>query len=551
MPIILLTAQDLITAKVQGLDAGADDYIVKPFDINELMARMRALLRRSSNHPLPLLSWENLLLDPSTYEVTYNGQQLNLTTKEYDLLELFLRDTYHVFSSDEIIDRLWSSDDFPAEATVRSHLRRLRHKLQIAGAPADAIATIHGRGYCLKLPQSDPNVDILAIPSEPVNLTARSSELAQQQAQYREFLQQTWVTTKPQCLESLAEIGVTIDRLLSSNCQDTQRESAHQQAHKLVGTLGVFGSISAMEIARQIEKLLDRASGFTPPETATLVTLITELSAAIEQHESSPPNHDVSADRPLFLFIDLESHLTSSLTDLAAQNQIQTLVFANIDAADRYLATTPQPPSDLLASTIVFISLAGASSPLLKSIDRLHQRFPHWTILVLAQRDNLTDRLAVMRAGGKFLATVGLTTLQIFTAATSLIQPVTTPAKVMVVDDDLNWLRAIPQLLQPWGLKVTTLADPHQFWTVIKLVRPDALILDLNMPDINGLELCQVLRSDPFWQRLPILFLSAVNDAIAQQEAFSVGADDYLCKPMMGSEIAWRIRHRLARLQAF
>lgn len=134
-PILLLTAQDQITAKVQGLDAGADDYVVKPFDIAELIARVRALLRRSSLNASPLLSWGDLVLNPSSCEVTYNAQPLMLTTKEYDLLELFLRDSSHVFSSTEIMDRLWSSDDFPAEATVRSHLRRLRHKLQAVGAP--------------------------------------------------------------------------------------------------------------------------------------------------------------------------------------------------------------------------------------------------------------------------------------------------------------------------------------------------------------------------------------------------------------------------------
>ena len=118
------------------------------------------------------------------------------------------------------------------------------------------------------------------------------------------------------------------------------------------------------------------------------------------------------------------------------------------------------------------------------------------------------------------------------------------------MDYSIDWLRSLPKLLQPWGIKVTTLADPQQFWTVLQSVRPDALVLDVKMPEINGLELCQVLRSDPLWRWLPILFLSAVNDTIVQQEAFSVGADDYLCKPMTGGEIAWRIHHRLARLQS-
>jgi DNA-binding response OmpR family regulator len=265
MPIILLTAQDLITAKLQGLDAGADDYVVKPFDINELMARMRALFRRSSSNPLPLLSWGDLLLDPSTCEVTYNGKILALTTKEYDLLELFLRDSYHVFSNDEIIDRLWSSDDFPAEATVRSHLRRLRHKLQAAGAPADAISTIHGRGYYLKPAQAEQTDR--AAPVENQENPARVDRFLpseQEQAQYRSFLQETWVQTKPHCLARVTELTAIIDRLRSSTCSYLEQQQAHQLAHKSVGTLGVFTLISAMEIARQVETLLDRSTLLTP-----------------------------------------------------------------------------------------------------------------------------------------------------------------------------------------------------------------------------------------------------------------------------------------------
>ncbi|MEI6065567.1 MAG: response regulator transcription factor, partial [Pseudanabaena sp. ELA748] len=134
-PIMLLTAQNASTAKVSGLDAGADDYVVKPFDIDELIARIRALLRRGNDSSSPLLVWGDLLLNPSTCEVSYNNQPLTLTNKEYELLELLLRDNQHVLSSEEILDRLWSSDEYPSEATVRSHVRRLRHKLVAAGAP--------------------------------------------------------------------------------------------------------------------------------------------------------------------------------------------------------------------------------------------------------------------------------------------------------------------------------------------------------------------------------------------------------------------------------
>lgn len=547
-PILLLTAQDNTTAKVQGLDAGADDYVVKPFDLTELMARMRALRRRSTNHPVPLLSWGNLLLDPSTCEVTYNGRPLILTTKEYDLLELFLRDSYHVFSSDEIIDRLWSSDDFPAEATVRSHIRRLRHKLQAAGAPPDAIATIHGRGYYLKSRQSD-----LALNASPSADEEEIDSANQQQAEYLSFLKDTWLTTQPQCLARSIELKATVDRLLLSNTY-VDRQQAQQQAHKLVGTLGVFSLLSAMEIARQIERLLeDRQSiEFTPPETDLLPTLIGELIAEIEQCEPIQHITKSSADFPLLLLVDLDPRLAPSLTAMAEERGFSTLVLPTIEAANNYLSTIPADLVNPLSPTVVLVSLWASreTSTTLDFIRNVDRQFSHWAVLVLGERDELNERLAVVRNGGKFIATTGLTTAQIFTAATSLLQTAAAQVKVMVVDDDLDWLRALPKLLQPWELKVTTLADPQQFWTVLQSVQPDALVLDLKMPEINGLELCQVLRSDPYWQRLPILFLSAATNPHAQQEAFSVGADDYLCKPIVGGELAWRIRHRLARLKS-
>lgn len=121
----------------------------------------------------------------------------------------------------------------------------------------------------------------------------------------------------------------------------------------------------------------------------------------------------------------------------------------------------------------------------------------------------------------------------------------------MIVDDDEHWLRHLPTLLKPWGFKVTTLADPQQFWPVLQAITPDVLVLEVNMPQINGLELCQILRSDPQWQQLPILFLSVLNDCATQQQAFAVGADDYLCKPLMGGELAGRILNRLKRVRAW
>jgi len=298
-PIILLTDQGQIIAKVAGLDAGADDYVVKPFNMAELSARIRAVLRRSIANPSPVLTWGDLFLNLSTCEVTYNGQPLVLTTKEYELLELLLRDSQHVLSTDEILDRLWSSEEFPSEATVRSHIRRVRQKLGLAGAPADFISTVHGRGYYLKVPSDQQLPDF------------------------------------------------------------------------------------------------------------------------------SPTN----------------------------------------------------------------------SMPMLSS-------------------------------------------------------PVPETIKVMIVDDDKYWLNILSDLLHPWNFKITTLADPQQFWIVLQSVVPDVLILDANL-SVNSMELCQALRNDTCWQRLVVLFLNVISDRQIENQAFMVGADDYLSKPVLGDELANRILYRLKRCQAW
>ncbi|WNZ21779.1 response regulator transcription factor [Leptolyngbya sp. NK1-12] len=149
IPVLMLTARDTIADKIVGLDAGADDYVVKPFDLEELMARVRALLRRGGSIQ-PNLKWGSLRLNPSTYEVTYDDQPVTLTPKEFTLLELLITSGRRVLSRPGIIERIWSSEDPPTEEAVKTHIRTLRQKLRSAGAPNDLIETVHGLGYRMK-----------------------------------------------------------------------------------------------------------------------------------------------------------------------------------------------------------------------------------------------------------------------------------------------------------------------------------------------------------------------------------------------------------------
>ena len=159
MPILMITARDTVSDKITGLDAGADDYIVKPVDLGELLARIRALLRRGGTTSQPILEWGAIKLDPSTYEVSYANKNLSLTRKEYSILELLIRNGRRVLSRSVIIDHIWKLESPPEEDTVKVHVRSLRQKLRAVGAPDDFIETLHGVGYRLAIVSNTLNVN--------------------------------------------------------------------------------------------------------------------------------------------------------------------------------------------------------------------------------------------------------------------------------------------------------------------------------------------------------------------------------------------------------
>jgi two-component system OmpR family response regulator len=149
VPVLLLTARDAVPDRVAGLDAGADDYLPKPFSFDELAARIRALLRRPQATAAVVLRAGEVTLDPARREVTARGIPVSLTTKEFGLLELFLRHPGQVLSRQQIERRVWSGD-FDADSNVLEvHVRNIRRKLAEAGHD-DAIETVRGAGYRFK-----------------------------------------------------------------------------------------------------------------------------------------------------------------------------------------------------------------------------------------------------------------------------------------------------------------------------------------------------------------------------------------------------------------
>jgi two-component system, OmpR family, response regulator MprA len=149
VPIIMLTAKESVPDRVAGLNAGADDYMVKPFAFDELLARIRAQLRRNRPQATEMLHFADLTMNTATREVMRGHRKLELTTKEYDLLELFLRHPRQVLTRDVIFDRIWSYDFGGESNIIEVYVRYLRQKTEAEGE-ARLIQTVRGVGYALR-----------------------------------------------------------------------------------------------------------------------------------------------------------------------------------------------------------------------------------------------------------------------------------------------------------------------------------------------------------------------------------------------------------------
>ncbi|MBD3886708.1 response regulator [Phormidium tenue FACHB-886] len=421
-PILLITAKDDSTYRIRGLDSGADDYLTKPFDLGELQARVRALLRRGTVAASPVLTVGKLQLDPRSCQVTYAEKLLPLTPKEYGLLELFLRHPTRVFSCGDVIEHLWTFDDPPQEESVKSHIKGLRQKLKAGGA-VNWIENVYGLGYRLRegieanLEQSTQSYD---------------NQLAQLWNQYRELMEERFAVLKQAAYTYPLSIEL--------------REAAESAAHKLAGVLGMFDRDEGTQIARQLEKQFEEQAELAVEEVRSLVDRLDDilnLSAPVETGGSplNPPSVICRAK--------------------SARGNFESDVFQNGEDSKRSLRS--------------------------------------WAVLA--------------------------------------------------VDDDPIVLATLKQLLEPWGMCLTGIDNLLQFWTALSAINPDLLILDVEMPHMNGVALCQAIRANPTWQSLPIVFLTAHQDTATVQQIFAAGGDDYVVKPIVGQELLSRLTQRLERLR--
>jgi DNA-binding response OmpR family regulator len=529
VPILLLTSLDSPADRTKGLDAGADDYLGKPFDRDELLARLRAILRRSHAPSIPILTWGNLQLDPVSTNVTFSDRLVPVTPKEYALLELFLRNSKRVFSCNAILDHLWSFDT-PGEEVIRTHIKGLRQKLKQVGATADFIETVYGIGYRLK-PLAKP----LDTRIEPPGTT---------------LLTDAWEKFKGQVHEQVAVLEQLAVRFFNQDLQSDWQAIGKNIAHSLTGSLGTFGFSLSSELARQIEKLLGSERDLTPAQGQLLLSLVTALREELDRPIVTTDLHSFTPDLATdILLVSVDRDLNREIQSMAIDRGWSVQIVPTIAAARSQLHRD-RTRSILLTEAAILQRRGSANEQteaVLGLLVEVNKQVPLVPVIALTDPDRLDP--AVQHLGN--WTSVCPTKIADLMASIdrAIAEAESTQTHVLVVDDDLKILAILRALLLPWGFKITTLADSQKFWDILPVVKPDLLILDVEMPIVSGLDLCQSIRDRAEWSSLPIIFLTAHTEPTLIQQVFAIGADDFVTKPVVGPEIIARITNLMERQQ--
>ncbi|MEO0648602.1 MAG: response regulator transcription factor, partial [Cyanobacteria bacterium J06650_10] len=368
MPVLFVTALGESSKKVAGLNAGADDYITKPFELEELLARVRALLRRVKTSVVLVLVWRELRLDVNSREVSYGNNEISLTPKEHAILELFLRNPSQAFSRQAIIDNLWAVSEAPGEETVTSHMKGLRRKLKQAGAPTDFIETVYGVGYRLK-PLNDKAatlkdsqaaaLDSVDVPSGnllPGNLLsgnisseggtdpAASDSIASSMVNLRQkrtkaALSTLWKSVKRQQIDRLEILKRALEQLELGDLSSEMRQLAYRSAHSLTGVLGIFALSAGSGFANKIQLLMQGEKPLSSKEKEHLRTLIRSLEKTIKEASNSHTDATVETlSLPLLVLVDPRLEIIPALVSALWAEGFTVKISQCMDALSRTVA---------------------------------------------------------------------------------------------------------------------------------------------------------------------------------------------------------------------
>jgi diguanylate cyclase (GGDEF)-like protein len=414
-----------------------------------------------------------------------------------------------------------------------------------------------------------------------------------------------WLKYRDQVMARVDVLESAALGLMEGRLDRDGRRAAEREAHKLAGSVGTFGFAEGSRLAREAEMLLtgpnpptqsdalrladlavalrreltaspapapspsteparpdrsagsargdesprwDESVGSTPRGTASPSTASASASAESAGSGRRPPlprwpgaaPATADGEGPVLLIVDEDRETAERLAMEASARGMRPVVAHGGPEARAALGRT-RPDAALLD-----ISIPGG----MQLLRVLSDRFPPVPTIIFTRSDAFTDRVEVARLGGRGFLRKPLAPGRAIDAVEPMLRPDPRgEAAVLAVDDDPAVLEAVRFVLEPHGVRVDTLTEPDRFWEVLEASAPDVVLLDVDMPHVNGLELCRVLRNDPRWKSVPVVFLTSRTDPTTVQEVFAAGADDFVGKPFVGPELGARIHNRLERVR--
>jgi diguanylate cyclase (GGDEF)-like protein len=360
-------------------------------------------------------------------------------------------------------------------------------------------------------------------------------------------LEQIWQRHRSEALAHVSVIEEALAALSTRKLDDQLHSLAKRAAHQLAGTVGTFGFTRASEVARELEHELDKA---VPARLATMTWLVAVLRRELDEDEGGEPKpHEFEPEREevRVLIVDKDSALCDRLAGACERRGMVCDVAGNPHEAWQ-LSSQHRP-------TIVLLDLALPEDELADGytlLSELSHSTPPIPVLVLTSSDSFTDRVEAARRGSRAFLPKTLLPAEVLSAVEQILARDRLAAtRVLMVDDDPTVLDVMSALLRPHEVELFTLLDPRRFWETLAEVQPELLILDVDMPGVNGPELCRTVRNDPRWSHLAVIFVTARTDAETVELVFNAGADDYVAKPIVGPELVTRVSNRLERVRLY
>lgn len=358
----------------------------------------------------------------------------------------------------------------------------------------------------------------------------------------QDALRAIWAEHRDELVGRIGVIERAVTSLIEGTLEESLRREAERAAHQLAGSLGTFGFPDGSERARRLELALEARAALGPAQVPELAALVLALEEELRADAEAGGGGVPAPGRPGALVISGDRELAGRLAGAARARGLHAESVASVLAARDAIARRAHDvvllDLDLGEGRVVVHELLG----------ELTRRRPAAPVLALTTGGGFEERVEAARRGAAGFLPASRPTAQVMDLVERAVSRSRADrSRVLAVDDDPVALAAVGAILGADRMEVTAVADPLRLGDALAEVDPELLVLDVDMPGADGIELCRVVRGDPRWSALPVVVLTARTDRETIERVFAAGADDYVAKPIVASELALRVGNRIER----